>query len=63
MKVDGKVRTDATFPCGFMDVIDIPKTDEAFRLLLDTKVSGRGPEYGFCFVKSRAGAVVGGEGG
>jgi small subunit ribosomal protein S4e len=37
VKVDGKVRTDATFPCGFMDVVEIPKTDEAFRLLLDTK--------------------------
>lgn len=34
--VDGKVRTDATYPAGFMDVISIPKTDEYFRLLFDT---------------------------
>jgi small subunit ribosomal protein S4e len=24
--VDGKVRTDRTYPVGFMDVVDIPKT-------------------------------------
>ena len=34
--VDGKVRTDATYPAGFMDVISIPKTEEYFRLLFDT---------------------------
>jgi len=37
IKVDGKVRTDSNFPAGFMDVIDIAKTDEKFRLLYDTK--------------------------
>jgi len=37
IKVDGKVRTDATYPSGFMDVIDIDKTDEHFRLVYDTK--------------------------
>lgn len=37
VKVDGKVRTDHTFPAGFMDVVDIEKTDEHFRLLFDTK--------------------------
>jgi len=37
VKVDGKVRTDAYFPCGFMDVISIEKTNQHFRLLLDTK--------------------------
>lgn len=37
VKVDGKVRTDATYPSGFMDVIDIDKTDEHFRLVYDTK--------------------------
>jgi len=35
--VDGRARTDLTFPAGFMDVISIPKTDENFRLLYDTK--------------------------
>ena len=37
VKVDGKVRTDMTFPLGFMDVITIEKTKENFRLLYDTK--------------------------
>lgn len=37
VKVDGKVRTDTTYPAGFMDVIDIDKTDEHFRLVYDTK--------------------------
>merc|ERR1712124_228539 len=37
IKVDGKVRTAANFPCGFMDVISIEKTDEHFRMLYDCK--------------------------
>jgi small subunit ribosomal protein S4e len=37
VKVDGKVRTDMNFPAGFMDVIEILKTNEFFRLLYDTK--------------------------
>jgi small subunit ribosomal protein S4e len=35
--VDGKVRTDPTFPAGFMDVVSIPKTNDIFRLLYDVK--------------------------
>jgi len=37
IKVDGKVRTDMFFPSGFMDVIQIEKTNEKFRLLFNTK--------------------------
>jgi len=37
VKVDGKVRTDSTFPSGLMDVISIEKTGENFRLIYDTK--------------------------
>ena len=37
VKVDGKVRTDITYPAGFMDVISIEKTGENFRLIYDTK--------------------------
>jgi len=37
IKVDGKVRTDPTYPAGFMDVISIEKTNEIFRLLYDVK--------------------------
>merc|ERR1719331_3553180 len=37
IKVDGKVRIDMFYPAGFMDVIQIEKTKENFRLLYDTK--------------------------
>merc|ERR1711865_157889 len=37
IKVDGKVKVDKTYPCGFMDVLDIDKTDEHFRLIYDSK--------------------------
>ncbi|RPD53374.1 40S ribosomal protein S4 [Lentinus tigrinus ALCF2SS1-6] len=37
IKVDGKVRTDPTYPAGFMDVITIEKSGEHFRLLYDVK--------------------------
>merc|ERR1711964_436072 len=37
IKVDSKVRTDITYPCGFMDVVTIEKTNQHFRLLYDTK--------------------------
>lgn len=37
IKVDGKVRTDITYPAGYMDVISIEKTGEHFRLVYDTK--------------------------
>jgi small subunit ribosomal protein S4e len=37
IEVDHKVRTDMTYPAGFMDVISIQKTDEKFRLLYDVK--------------------------
>jgi len=37
VKVDGKVRTDKCYPAGLMDVIDIEKTDEHFRLVYDSK--------------------------
>mmetsp|Transcript_37358 Transcript_37358/g.89858 ORF Transcript_37358/g.89858 Transcript_37358/m.89858 type:complete len:261 (+) Transcript_37358:84-866(+) len=37
IKVDHKVRTDVNWPCGFMDIVQIEKTKENFRLLFDTK--------------------------
>ena len=37
VKVDGKVRTDSTYPAGLMDVIEVEKTDEHFRLVYDAK--------------------------
>jgi small subunit ribosomal protein S4e len=37
VKVDGKVRTDSTYPAGYMDVISVEKTGENFRLIYYTK--------------------------
>ena len=37
VKVDGKVRTDHNFPAGFMDVIELEKSSDRFRLMYDTK--------------------------
>ncbi|ORX40971.1 ribosomal family S4e-domain-containing protein [Kockovaella imperatae] len=37
IKVDGKVRTDETYPAGYMDVITIERSGEHFRLLYDVK--------------------------
>lgn len=37
IKVDGKVRTEATYPTGFMDVVSIEKSGEHFRILYDAK--------------------------
>jgi len=37
VEIDHKVRSDMSYPAGFMDVISIQKTDETFRLLYDVK--------------------------
>lgn len=37
IQVDGKVRTDDTYPLGFMDVVTIEKSGENFRILYDVK--------------------------
>lgn len=37
IKVDNKVRTDITFPTGFMDVVTLEKTNQHFRMLYDCK--------------------------
>jgi small subunit ribosomal protein S4e len=37
IKVDGKIRRDPRFPLGHMDVVSIEKTNEHFRILMDTK--------------------------
>lgn len=58
VKLDGKVRTDVTYPAGFMDVISIEKTDEYFRILYDAKgrmtlhrISSEEASYKLCKVK------------
>jgi len=59
IKVDSKIRTDMRFPCGFMDVVSIEKTDEHFRLLHDTKgrfvlhrINAQEASYKLCRVKA-----------
>jgi len=37
IRVDGKVRTDTKYPCGFQDVVTINRTGEHFRLIYNTK--------------------------
>ena len=37
VKIDGKTRTDYNYPAGFMDVVEMEKTEDRFRLLYDTK--------------------------
>lgn len=58
VEVDGRVRTDLNFPAGFMDVISMPKTGEAFRLLYDVKgrytvhkIKAAEAKYKLCKVK------------
>ncbi|KAL7752679.1 40S ribosomal protein S4 [Sorochytrium milnesiophthora] len=58
VKVDGKVRTDSTYPAGLMDVISIEKTGEHFRLIYDVKgrfaihrISADEAQYKLCKVK------------
>ena len=58
VKVDNKVRTDSTYPAGFMDVITIEKTDEHYRLIFDVKgrfavhrITPEEAKYKLCKVK------------
>merc|ERR1711862_407899 len=59
IKVDNKIRTDMFYPAGFMDVVQIEKTKEDFRLLYDTKgrfalhkISKEEASYKLCRVKN-----------
>ena len=61
VKVDGKVRTDPTFPAGFMDVVEIPKANDQFRLVFDTKgryvlhrISDEEKKFKLCRVRQQA---------
>ncbi len=35
--IDGKARRDHKYPCGLMDVVSIPKMNEHYRIMMDTK--------------------------
>jgi ribosomal protein S4E len=57
--VDGKVRTDPHFPAGFMDVVEIKKSNDVFRLIYDCKgrfvlhrISDEEKAYKLCRVKA-----------
>ncbi|XWS08886.1 hypothetical protein CRYUN_Cryun40dG0039000 [Craigia yunnanensis] len=57
--VDGKVRIGKIYPAGFTDVVSIPKTNEDFRLLYDTKgrfrlhaITGDETKFKLCKVRS-----------
>jgi ribosomal protein S4E len=59
--VDGKVRTDPNFPAGFMDVVEIPKAGDQFRLIFDTKgryvlhrISDEEKKFKLCKVRQQA---------
>ena len=59
IKVDGKTRTDKTYPIGFMDTMSIDKTDEHFRILYDVKgrftvhrITKEEASYKLCRVKT-----------
>jgi small subunit ribosomal protein S4e len=59
IKVDTKIRTEKNYPTGFMDVIDIEKTDEHFRVVYDPKgrytlhrISKEEASYKLCKVKN-----------
>lgn len=59
--VDGKIRKDAKFPCGFQDVLTLVKPKINYRLLYDckgkfglSKISSNEAEYKLCGIKFRA---------
>jgi len=59
IKIDGKTRTDPKFPTGFMDVVQIEKTGENFRIIYDVKgrfsvhrITSSEAAYKLCRVKA-----------
>jgi len=59
IKIDGKTRTDPKFPTGFMDVVQIEKTGENFRIIYDVKgrftvhrITASEAAYKLCRVKA-----------
>jgi len=59
IKIDGKTRTDPKFPTSFMDVVQIEKTGENFRIIYDVKgrftvhrITSSEAAYKLCRVKA-----------
>lgn len=58
--VDGKARRDYKFPCGFMDVVSIPKMEEYYRILFDrrgllqlTKIDEERAKWKLCRIENK----------
>lgn len=57
--VDGRPRTDPRYPCGLMDVIEIPKTGEQFRVLpkrgrlIVTSIPKENAAFKLCQIKDK----------
>merc|ERR1711936_683019 len=58
VKIDGQVRTDPKFPTGFMDVVQVEKTGENFRIIYDVKgrftvhrITAQDAKYKLCKVR------------
>ena len=58
IKVDHKVRRNNKFPCGLMDVIEIPKMNRFYRVLYDlkkrfslVKIKAKEAEYKLCKIQ------------
>jgi small subunit ribosomal protein S4e len=61
IKVDGKIRRDARYPLGIMDVVSIEKTGEHFRILYDIKgrfqahkIDEKESKFKLCKIKRKA---------
>ena len=60
-KIDNKIRRDAKFPVGVMDVITVVKTNESYRMLYDVKgrftllpIKDAEAKFKLCKVKTKA---------
>jgi len=60
VKVDGRIRTDHKYPTGFMDVVEIEKTGENFRIIYDAKgrftvhrITATEAKYKLCKVRDK----------
>merc|ERR1712156_100419 len=58
VKIDGQVRTDPKFPTGFMDVVQVEKTGENFRIIYDVqgrftvhRITAQEAKYKLCKVR------------
>ena len=64
-KIDGKTRTDPKFPTAFMDVVQIEKTGDIFRIIYDVKgrfivhrITASEAAYKLCRVRDTVAGLV-----